>query len=146
MDTMAEYLQGSFTKLKGLKVNMVATVKKDRIYNREANGNFQVVCTRWGPDYADPTTYLNLATTDNSNNYGKYTSAKYDALMEQIQKESDLTKRWDLMIQAEKIIMDDLAYVPVFEKGSAALKAKNVKGLVVVPVGTPYTFKYVKLK
>ena len=146
MDTMAEYLQGSFTKLKGLKVNMVATVKKDRIYNREAHGNFQVVCTRWGPDYADPTTYLNLATTDNSNNYGKYTNAKYDALMEQIQKESDLTKRWDLMIQAEKVMMEDMAYIPVFEKGSAALKAKNVKGLVQVPVGTPYTFKYVKLK
>ncbi len=146
MDTMAEYLQGSFSKLKGLKVNMVATVKKDRIYNREANGNFQVVCTRWGPDYADPTTYLNLALTDNSNNYGKYASAKFDALMEQIQKESDLTKRWDLMIQAEKVMMEDMAYIPVFEKGAAALKAKNVKGLVVVPVGTPYTFKYVKLK
>ena len=42
MDTFAEYLQGSFTKLKGLKVNMVATVKKDRIYNREAQGNFQM--------------------------------------------------------------------------------------------------------
>ena len=146
MDTMAEYLQGSFSKLKGLKVNMVATVKKDRIYNREANGNFQVVCTRWGPDYADPTTYLNLALTDNSNNYGKYASAKFDALLEQIQKESDLTKRWDLMIQAEKVMMEDMAYIPVFEKGAAALKAKNVKGLVVVPVGTPYTFKYVKLK
>ena len=146
MDTMAEYLQGSFSKLKGLKVNMVATVKKDRIYNREANGNFQVVCTRWGPDYADPTTYLNLALTDNSNNYGKYANAKFDALMEQIQKESDLTKRWDLMIQAEKVMMEDMAYIPVFEKGSAALKVKNVKGLVVVPVGTPYTFKYVKLK
>ena len=146
MDTMAEYLQGSFSKLKGLKVNMVATVKKDRIYNREANGNFQVVCTRWGPDYADPTTYLNLALTDNSNNYGKYANAKFDALMEQIQKESDLTKRWDLMIQAEKVMMEDMAYIPVFEKGAAALKANNVKGLVVVPVGTPYTFKYVKLK
>ncbi|WP_333489737.1 hypothetical protein [Catenibacterium mitsuokai] len=66
--------------------------------------------------------------------------------MEQIQKESDLTKRWDLMIQAEKVMMEDMAYIPVFEKGSAALKAKNVKGLVQVPVGTPYTFKYVKLK
>ena len=146
MDTMAEYLQGSFSKLKGLKVNMVATVKKDRIYNREANGNFQVVCTRWGPDYADPTTFLNVLTSTNSNNYGKYANAKFDALMEQIQKESDLTKRWDLMIQAEKVMMEDMAYIPVFEKGSAALKAKNVKGLVVVPVGTPYTFKYVKLK
>ena len=146
MDTMAEYLQGSFAKLKGLKVNMVATVKKDRIYNREEHGTYEIACTRWGPDYADPTTYLNLALTDNSNNYGKYANAKYDALMEQIQKESDLTKRWDLMIQAEKVMMEDMAYIPVFEKGSAALKAKNVKGLVVVPVGTPYTFKYVKLK
>ncbi len=37
---------------------MVATVKKDRIYNREASGNFQIACTRWAPDYADPTTFL----------------------------------------------------------------------------------------
>ena len=146
MDTMAEYLQGSFTKLKGLKVNMVATVKKDRIYNRQANGNFQVACTRWGPDYADPTTYLNLLTTGNSNNYGKYTNAKYDALMEQVQTESDLNKRWNLMVEAEKVAMEDLADIPVFEKGSAALKAKNVSGLVQVPVGVPYTFKYVKVK
>ena len=146
MDTMAEYLQGSFSKLKGLKVNMVATVKKDRIYNRQANGNFQVACTRWGPDYADPTTYLNLLSTGNSNNYGKYSNAKYDALMEQVQTESDLTKRWSLMVEAEKVAMEDLADIPVFEKGSAALKAKNVSGLVQVPVGVPYTFKYVKVK
>ena len=146
MDTMAEYLQGSFSKLKGLKVNMVATVKKDRIYNRQANGNFQVACTRWGPDYADPTTYLNLLSTGNSNNYGKYSNAKYDALMEQVQTESDLTKRWSLMVEAEKVAMEDLADIPVFEKGSAALKAKNVSGLVQVAVGVPYTFKYVKVK
>ena len=130
MDTMAEYLQGSFSKLKGLKVNMVATVKKDRIYNRQDKGNYQVSCTRWGPDYADPTTYLNLPLTGNSNNFGKYSNAKYDALMSQIQTESDLNKRWDLMVQAEKIMLDDVAFIPVFEKGAAALKAKNVKGLV----------------
>ena len=146
MDTMAEYLQGSFTKLKGLKVNMVATVKKDRIYNREANGNFQVVCTRWGPDYADPTTYLNLFLTGNQNNYGKYSNAKVDSLMKQVQAESDLNKRWDLMTQVEKTALDDLAYIPVFEKGAAALKAKNVKGLVHSAVGVPYTFKYVTIK
>ena len=146
MDTMAEYLQGSFTKLKGLKVNMVATVKKDRIYNREANGNFQVVCTRWGPDYADPTTYLNLFLTGNSNNFGKYSNAKVDSLMKQVQTESDVNKRWDLMTQVEKTALDDLAYIPVFEKGAAALKAKNVKGLVHSAVGVPYTFKYVTIK
>ena len=146
MDTMAEYLQGSFSKLKGLKVNMVATVKKDRIYNRQANGNYQIACTRWGPDYADPTTYLNLFLTGNQNNYGKYSNAKVDSLMKQVQAESDLNKRWDLMTQVEKTALDDLAYIPVFEKGAAALKAKNVKGLVHSAVGVPYTFKYVTIK
>ena len=146
MDTMAEYLQGSFSKLKGLKVNMVATVKKDRIYNREASGNFQIACTRWAPDYADPTTYLNLFLTGNQNNYGKYSNAKVDSLMKQVQAESDLNKRWDLMTQVEKTALDDLAYIPVFEKGAAALKAKNVKGLVHSAVGVPYTFKYVTIK
>ena len=146
MDTMAEYLQGSFSKLKGLKVNMVATVKKDRIYNRQANGNYQIACTRWGPDYADPTTYLNLFLTGNQNNYGKYSNAKVDSLMKQVQAESDLNKRWDLMTQVEKTALDDLAYIPVFEKGAAALKAKNVKGVVHSAVGVPYTFKYVTIK
>ena len=146
MDTMAEYLQGSFTKLKGLKVNMVTTVKKDRIYNREEHGTYEIACTRWGPDYADPTTYLNLFLTGNSNNFGKYSNAKVDSLMKQVQTESDLNKRWDLMTQVEKTALDDLAYIPVFEKGAAALKAKNVKGLVHSAVGVPYTFKYVTIK
>ena len=146
MDTMAEYLQGSFTKLKGLKVNMVATVKKDRIYNREEHGTYEIACTRWGPDYADPTTYLNLFLSGNQNNYGKYSNAKVDSLMKQVQTESDVNKRWDLMTQLEKTALDDLAYIPVFEKGAAALKAKNVKGLVHNTVSTPYVFKYVTLK
>ena len=146
MDTMAEYLQGSFSKLKGLKVNMVATVKKDRIYNREANGNFQVVCTRWGPDYADPTTYLNLATTDNSNNYGKWENAQYNSLLKQAQNETDVNKRWNELLEAEKVMMDDMPNIPVVQTGTAALQAKNVKGLVHNTVSTPYVFKYVTLK
>ena len=146
MDTMAEYLQGSFSKLKGLKINMVATVKKDRIYNREANRNFQLVCTRWGPDYADPTTYLNLLQTGNQNNYGDYSNTQVDSLLKAAQTDDDATDRWSKLVEAEKLGMEDYAYIPVFEKGAAALQAKNVKGLVHSATGTPYTFKYVTIK
>ena len=146
MDTFAEYLQGSFTKLKGLKVNMVATVKKDRIYNREAQGNFQIACTRWAPDYADPTTFLNLLTSTNSNNYGKWENAKFNSLMKQAQTETDVNKRWNELLEAEKVMMEDMPNIPVVETGTAALQAKNVKGLVHNSVSTPYVFKYVTLK
>ena len=146
MDTFAEYLQGSFTKLKGLKVNMVATVKKDRIYNREASGNFQIACTRWAPDYADPTTFLNVLTSTNSNNYGKWENAQYNSLLKQAQNETDVNKRWNELLEAEKVMMDDMPNIPVVQTGTAALHAKNVKGLVHNTVSTPYVFKYVTLK
>ena len=146
MDTFAEYLQGSFTKLKGLKVNMVATVKKDRIYNREANGNFQIACTRWAPDYADPTTFLNVLASSNSNNYGKWENAQYNSLLKQAQNETDVNKRWNELLEAEKVMMDDMPNIPVVQTGTAALQAKNVKGLVHNTVSTPYVFKYVTLK
>ena len=146
MDTFAEYLQGSFTKLKGLKVNMVATVKKDRIYNREASGNFQIACTRWAPDYADPTTFLNVLTSTNSNNYGKWENAQYNSLLKQAQNETDVNKRWNELLEAEKVMMDDMPNIPVVQTGTAALQSKNVKGLVHNTVSTPYVFKYVTLK
>ena len=146
MDTFAEYLQGSFTKLKGLKVNMVATVKKDRIYNREASGNFQIACTRWAPDYADPTTFLNVLASSNSNNYGKWENAQYNSLLKQAQNETDVNKRWNELLEAEKVMMDDMPNIPVIQTGTAALQAKNVKGLVHNTVSTPYVFKYVTLK
>mgnify|MGYP000504788533 FL=1 len=146
MDTFAEYLQGSFTKLKGLKVNMVATVKKDRIYNREASGNFQIACTRWAPDYADPTTFLNVLASSNSNNYGKWENAQYNSLLKHAQNETDVNKRWNELLEAEKVMMDDMPNIPVVQTGTAALQAKNVKGLVHNTVSTPYVFKYVTLK
>ena len=146
MDTFAEYLQGSFTKLKGLKVNMVATVKKDRIYNREASGNFQIACTRWAPDYADPTTFLNVLASSNSNNYGNWENAQYNSLLKQAQNETDVNKRWNELLEAEKVMMDDMPNIPVVQTGTAALQAKNVKGLVHNTVSTPYVFKYVTLK
>ena len=143
MDVFSTYLQNALSKLDGIKVEMVATTKQDRIYNKQKNGDFDLATTRWGPDYGDPTTYLTMGISTNGNNYGKYTNSELDALMDKVANESDVNTRWQEMIDAEKIMMDDLCYIPVFEKGTATLQNKDVKGLVIRPVGVPYTFQYV---
>ena len=143
MDVFATYLQNALSKLDGIKVEMVATTKQDRIYNKQKNGDYDLATTRWGPDYGDPTTYLTMGISTNGNNYGKYTNSELDALMDKVANESDANTRWQEMIDAEKIMMDDLCYIPVFEKGTATLQNKDVKGLVIRPVGVPYTFQYV---
>ena len=144
MDTMAEYLQNAFSKLNGLNIEMVATTKNDRIYTKQRNGEFDVSLTRWGPDFSDPITYLNLLLTGNTNNYGKYSSAAFDQAMDNAKKSaSNPEKRWDYLIEAEKIAMEDYAFIPVFEKGSAVLQSQKVKNLIQKPVGVPYDFTYV---
>lgn len=146
MDTMAEYLQNAFSKLNGLNIEMVATTKNDRIYTKQRNGEFDVSLTRWGPDFSDPITYLNLLLTGNTNNYGKYSSAAFDQAMDNAKKSaSNPEKRWDYLIEAEKIAMEDYAFIPVFEKGSAVLQSQKVKNLIQKPVGAPYDFTYVEI-
>ena len=143
MDVFATYLQNALSKLDGIKVEMVATTKQDRIYNKQKNGDFDLAVTRWGPDYGDPTTYLTIALSANSNNYGKWFNSEYDQLVGQVGVESDVNKRWQEMKDAEKILLDDYAYIPVFEKGAATLQNPKVKNLVIKPCRT-ISFEYVE--
>ena len=143
MDVLATYLQSAFTKLKGLNIEMVATTKQDRINNKQKNGDYDLALTRWGPDYSDPTTYLTMGISDNSNNYGKWSNAEFDKLMDEVAVDFDVNARWNKMLEAEKILCEDICYIPVFQKGTATLQSKDAKGLVIKPVGVPYTFNYV---
>ena len=143
MDVFATYLQNALSKLDGIKVEMVATTKQDRIYNKQKNGDYDLAVTRWGPDYGDPTTYLTIALSTNSNNYGKWSNSEYDQLVGQVGVESNVTKRWQEMKDAEKILLDDYAYIPVFEKGAATLQNPKVKNLVIKPCRT-ISFEYVE--
>ena len=145
MDVFATYLQNALSKLDGIKVEMVATTKQDRIYNKQKNGDFDLATTRWGPDYGDPTTYLTIALSTNSNNYGKWSNSEYDQLVGQVGVESDVTKRWQEMKDAEKILLDDYVYIPIFEKGAATLQNPKVKNLVIKPCRT-ISFEYVEKK
>ena len=46
--------------------------------------------TRWGPDCGDSTTYLTIALSTNSNNYGKWKNSEYDQLVNQVGVESEI--------------------------------------------------------
>ena len=84
-----------------------------------------------------------MGISTKGNKDGQQTYSDFDALRDKVANESDANTRWQEMIDAEKIMMDDLCYIPVFEKGTATLQNKDVKGLVIRPVGVPYTFQYV---
>lgn len=139
----AEFIQSQLQQLPGLTVEMVSQEKKNRI-EMQKQGDFDVVLTRWGPDYADPTTYLNLMITGNSYNYGNYSNEEYDKLLKDAAATSDLEKRWEMLHEAEGILMEDLPVVGIFQVGGASLVNPKVTGIEDHSAGVPYLYYNLK--
>jgi oligopeptide transport system substrate-binding protein len=131
---VAEYIQNNLeTNCPGLTVTLDSKPKKTRL-QLMTDQNYEVALTRWGPDYADPQTYMDLFTTDNTaNNSGRYSNADYDAAIEEADNgasAADPAKRWELWQKAEKIIVqDDPGVIPVYQNGGAMMINPKVTGI-----------------
>lgn len=141
----AEFMQSEFAKLDGLNIEMVSQEKNVRLKSQQ-NGDFDLVLTRWGPDYADPTTYLNVLLPGGSFNFGKYDSQAYKEALDEAANALSDEARWQALQKAEKIAMDDIAVAPIFQTGASDLLNPKVKHLVDNPVGVPFVYKYVTIE
>ncbi len=141
---IAAFIQQEWqTTLPGLTVELKVETKKQRVQDIQ-NGDYNVCLTRWGPDYADPMTYLNMWITDNSNNYGFWSNADYDAIIKSCINgplSLDPVARWQALKDAEKIIMDNMVILPVYQKNNAMLTKANVKGIESHPMALNRVFK-----
>ncbi|MGK9350371.1 peptide ABC transporter substrate-binding protein [Melissococcus plutonius] len=141
---IVEYLQNAITdSLKDVKVS-VSTVPFSVRLDRSNKGDFDVVLGAWSADYADPSSFLDLFTTGNAYNRGRYTNKNYNDLVHSAAttNSTHLEKRWKNMIDAEKIIMDDMGVVPIYQKAEAHLRAEKVKGVVAHPAGAQFDYKW----
>ena len=77
------------------------------------SGDYEIAYGGWGPDYSDPYTYLELFKSDCSYNYSNYSNEEFDALLNASKTETDAKARMDKLNQAEQIILDDAAFVPL---------------------------------
>lgn len=129
--------------LPGVTLNLKVEPKKQRVEDIQ-NGNYEVCLTRWGPDYADPMTYLNMWTTDNSNNYGLWSNPDYDAIIADCTTGAYITDpaaRWNALFDAEKIVMDEAVIVPLYTKADANMIKANVSDIEFHPVALNRVYK-----
>ena len=130
----------------GFTITMKCEPKKTRLSDMQ-NGDYQVALHRWGPDYADPQTYIDLFTTNASNNYGKYHSEEYDATVWEAEfgaSAANSDARWNLMLEAEKILLGDYAVVPVYQNGETNLINPKLSGIEFHAGGVDY-YRHMKL-
>ena len=131
------------TTLPGLTVNLTVEPKKQRVEDLQS-GNFELGLTRWGPDYADPMTYLGMWITNNSNNYGLWSSADYDAIIAECTTGdlcTDAVGRWARLYDAEKIVMDEAVIFPLYTQCNAEMLSSKVTGIEFHPVALNRVYK-----
>ncbi|WP_139902597.1 peptide ABC transporter substrate-binding protein [Clostridium thermarum] len=141
---VAQFIQAEIqTNLPGVTIKIETMPKKNRVERMQA-GDFEIGLTRWGPDYADPMTYLDMWTTDSPNNYGFWSNKEYDAII-QSAKDGELAlnpeKRWEELKKAEAMVMDEAVIFPVYQKGSAVMIKNGVTGIEFHSVGINRIYK-----
>ena len=122
---VAEYLQKAWGEL-GIDVD-VEIVEWASFTPMRRNGDYMSSRNGWVGDYSDPSNILELFTTDNGNNDGKYSSAEFDAAIEKSRTTTDKAERSEALHEAEQILMDDAACIPVAYYNDFYLMSNKVK-------------------
>jgi oligopeptide transport system substrate-binding protein len=141
---VAQFIQAEIqTTLPGITIELQTMPKKNRVELMQS-GDFELGLTRWGPDYADPMTYLDMWVTGSPNNYGFWSNPDYDAVIQSAKKGElalDLTARWEALKGAEKTVMDEAVIFPVYQKGNAMMIKTGVEGIEFHSVGVNRLYK-----
>ncbi len=124
---IAEVLQEQWQNALGIKVNIRQVTYADIYGEVFPKFDYEIGYAGWGPDFDDPTTYLNLFRSD-VNWYTPYGNEKFDAKLDAAQAVTDdHNKRMDLLNEAEQILIEDGAWVPLQARNQSYLLSPKMK-------------------
>lgn len=124
----AAALQEFWRKNLGVEVEVESMPYKSQL-EKIGSGDFQIGVVSWGPDYNDAMSFLDLYVSTSTMSEAGYASETYDSLINQAKNETDDKKRNDLMVEAEKVLMEDLPLAPIEFQYQAYAVAPKLKGL-----------------
>ena len=130
---VAEYLQQAWGEL-GITMNIDKVEWSSFIPMRRA-GDYDISRNGWSMDYNDPSNMLELFTTNNGNNDGKYANPAFDQVIED-SRVADKAAHFEKLHEAEDILMNDAACIPVAYYNDFWLQSPSLKGTWHSPYGS----------
>ncbi|WP_312471300.1 peptide ABC transporter substrate-binding protein [Neobacillus sp.] len=133
--------------LPGMKINIESVPFKIKI-DRDNKEQYDLLMGGWGPDYADPMTYMDLWLTGGQNNHMNYSNPKYDEMIKKSIDElaAKPQERWKNLQDAEKLLLeDDAAFAPLYQRAVNILVNTKVKGLATHAFGPDFSYQWIKV-
>ena len=135
---VAEYLQQAFKEI-GVTMN-IDKVDWSSFTSTRREGNYEIARNGWVMDYNDASNMLELFYSTNGNNDGKYNNPAFDAAIDK-SKVADKKAHFEALHEAEKIAMNDYAFIPLAYYNDFWLQSTSLKGTWHSPYGYWY-FQY----
>jgi oligopeptide transport system substrate-binding protein len=124
---IATYMQDQYKEHLGADFD-VEVVTFDAALDRVDAEDYQIsYAYGWVGDYDDPMTFMDLYLSDSSFNDSNFENEEYDRLIREAQTTSDLQKRMQNMLEAERILIEQAATVPVYFGVVAGVKKAYLK-------------------
>ena len=100
------------------------------------DGDYSIARNGWIADYNDPMTFLDMWLTGGGNNDAQYSSAAYDAKIQEAKAASDPATRMQLMHEAEDILLEqDWVVNPLYFYTQSYMLADGIQGMYYCPLG-----------
>lgn len=113
----------------GIAVSLYNSDLKTHFGHLDGGGDFDLARSGWVADYRDPETFLGIARLKSGNNLGFYKSPEFERLMEESAAAGgDPARRMSLLSQAEKVLVDSDALMPIFYLTSINLVSPRLRG------------------
>ena len=142
---MAQALQAQWKTNLGVEVELQAEEQQVQVAERRS-GDFQLARMRWTADFTDPFTFLSMYRSNDSYNDNKTNCPEYDELMAQSNQESDPTARFELLHQAENVLVNDYCFgVPVLNSSNIYLVSTDITNFEIDPSRNMIRTKYLVL-
>jgi oligopeptide transport system substrate-binding protein len=128
--------------------------------NTRKEGNYSIARNGWLGDYNDPISFLDMWVSGSGNNdcqfgkgahasyngyEGKTWADSYDAIIAEVKSSSDANKRFELMHDAEDILMESGAICPIYYYTDIFMCSDSIDGFFASPLGFKY-FMYATVK
>lgn len=123
-----EYFKDQWKKNLGIDVTIELTPFAAR-YEKLMAQDFDVSFNGWSGGET-PKAYIDFMIAGNENNFGLYNNPAFDELIAKATKETDLIKREEYVVEAEKMLIEDGAMVPLYHTCIVYASSKKVEGMI----------------
>lgn len=112
---------------------------------KDAAEDYDIQLSGWAADYSDPMNFLDIWESTSPQNHSNFSNEEFDHLIQQAKTTTNKSLRWELLLEAERLLLEKGVVAPLYQPYSAFLSKPNVRDVMIHPTGASLSLKWASI-